>query len=64
MDADRAVEHEPIGHAVSEIYQRLGSHELDPDRANDRIFELLKDVALARRTGSVRRTWPRRTLGC
>ena len=64
MDAGRNVEHEPIDRAVGEIYERLGAHELDPDRATDRVFELLKEVAGARRGSSVRRTWPRRTPDC
>ena len=64
MDAQRSVEHEPIDRAVGEIYQRLGSHELDAERATDRVFELLKEVAHARRGSSVRRTWPRRTPDC
>ena len=64
MGAERNVEHEPIDRAVGEIYQRVGQRELDPDRATDRVFELLKEVAHARRGSSVRRTWPRRTPDC
>jgi hypothetical protein len=64
MDVQRSVEHEPIDRAVGEIYQRLGSRELDAERATDRVFELLKEVAFARRGSTVRRTWPRRRRDC
>ena len=64
MGGERNPEHEPIGHAVVEIYERLGSHELDPDRATNRVFELLKEAAGVRRGHSVRRAWPRRTPDC
>ena len=42
MAVERSVEHEPIERAVDEIYQRLGTHALEPDRATNRVFELLK----------------------
>jgi hypothetical protein len=60
MRPESGTEHEPIERAVSEIYERLASHELDADRATERVFALLKEVTGVRRDPSVRRTWPGR----
>jgi hypothetical protein len=51
---------EPFGEALWEIYERVRTRELAPERATERIFALLKEASRIRARPSVRRAAPRR----
>jgi len=50
----RAVE--PFGDAFREIFERVRTGELAPERATERVFALLKEASRARQWPSVRRS--------
>jgi hypothetical protein len=59
MSETRARAVEPFGDAFWEIYERVRTGELSPERANERVFALLKEASGARQRRSVRRAAPR-----
>ena len=52
---------EPFGDAFREIYERVRTREIAPERATDRVFALLKEASRVRQRPSIRRAAPRST---
>jgi hypothetical protein len=50
---------EPFGDAFREIYERVRTREIAPERATDRVFALLKEASRVRQRPSIRRAAPR-----